>query len=457
MPATEVAELAIGSVICAIGALAIAAAAVRQPRREPAGLWFGIFTLLYGIRLLTDSQLVRELAGPDAAFWQYLDAAITYGILAPALRFAVSLVPGRRHPVVGRVIIGFWGYAAVAFALDLLRGRPGSMLWLNPFAVAVFATALGAVFVSWARAAPWPREVRVAVAGGVVFTAFALYSTFGRGWFAARWDLEPLGLLVFICALGYLVAQRSFDTERRLVAVSRELELAREIQQSLLPRALPERPGLRIAARYLPMQAVAGDFYDAVAGERGGVGILVADVSGHGVPAALVASMLKVAFASEAARAGDPGAVLHGINRTLTGLFDRAFVTACYGFFSEDGRRLSYAAAGHPPLIVRRRGGGVERLEERGLMLAVVPAADYETRTVDLETGDLVVFYTDGLLEAPDASDAFFGDARLDAVLTSAGTVPAETMADRLVDEVRRWSDGPLQDDVTVVVVGVGG
>lgn len=456
MPATEVAELATGSVICAIGALAIAAAAVRQPRREPAVLWFGVFTLLYGVRLLTDSQLVRGLAAPDAVFWLYLDAAITYGILAPALRFAVSLVPGRRRSAIERVITALWGYAAVALALDLLRGRPGTMLWLNPFAVTVFATALGVQFASWARHAPWPREVRVAVAGGIVFTASALYSTFGGGWFAERWDLEPLGLLVFICTLGYLVAQRSLDTERRLVAVSRDLELAREIQQSLLPRALPERPGLRIAARYLPMQEVAGDFYDAVADDRG-VGILVADVSGHGVPAALVASMLKVAFASEAARAGDPGAVLQGINRTLTGLFDRAFVTACYGFFSEDGRRLSYAAAGHPPLIVRRHHGGIERLEERGLMLAVMPAADYEARTVDLDPGDLVVFYTDGLLEAPDAADVFFGDAHLDSVLASAGAVHAGSMADRLVTEVRRWSDGPLRDDVTVVVVEVGG
>ncbi|HEX7086203.1 MAG TPA: PP2C family protein-serine/threonine phosphatase [Vicinamibacterales bacterium] len=456
MPATEVAELAIGSVICAIGALAIAAAAVRRPRGEPAVLWFGIFTLLYGVRLLTDSQLVRDLARPEAAFWDYVDAAITYGILAPALRFAVSLVSGPRRPAIERVIIALWGYAAVAFAVDLLRGRPGTMLWLNPFAVAVFATSLGAQFMSWARTAPWPREVRVAVAGGIVFTAFALYSTFGGGWFAGRWDPEPFGLLVFICALGNLVAQRSFETERRLVAVSRELELAREIQQSLLPHALPDRPGLRIAARYLPMQEVAGDFYDAVADDRG-VGILVADVSGHGVPAALVASMLKVAFASEAERAGDPGAVLQGINRTMTGLFDRAFVTACYGFFTENGRRLSYAAAGHPPLIVRRRRAGIERLEERGIMLAVMPAADYETRTVDLEPGDLVVFYTDGLLEAADATDAFFGDARLDAVLTSTGAVPADVMADQLVAEVRRWSAGPLRDDVTVVVVEVGG
>ena len=113
------------------------------------------------------------------------------------------------------------------------------------------------------------------------------------------------------------------------MALSRELELARSIQQSLLPQRMPEVPGLLIAGAYLPMSAVAGDLYEILPLPGGRLVVVVADVSGHGVPAALIASMLKIAVAAEADRYDRPGDILTGINRTLIGKFERAYVTAC--------------------------------------------------------------------------------------------------------------------------------
>jgi sigma-B regulation protein RsbU (phosphoserine phosphatase) len=112
-------------------------------------------------------------------------------------------------------------------------------------------------------------------------------------------DAEPLGLLALLVSLGRVLAGRALQNEERLVELDKELEIARRIQTSILPQQMPGGPHWDIAARYLPMTAVAGDFYDFLVVDEDRLGILVADVSGHGVPAALIASMVKVAVASQ--------------------------------------------------------------------------------------------------------------------------------------------------------------
>ena len=271
------------------------------------------------------------------------------------------------------------------------------------------------------------------------------------------WRYLDAFMLLFMISVGYFVAQRMVAGERRLVAVSRELELAREIQQSILPRALPETAGFRVAARYLPMSDVGGDFYDFDTQRADRLGILVADVTGHGVPAALVASMVKMAFAAEAERLDDPGLVLTNMNRTLCGRFAGAYVTACCGVIDPRYRTLRYASAGHPAPILRRIDGRVQPLEQRGLLLAFDATARYATAEVALSAGDRVVVFTDGLLEAANAGDEFFGDARLGHLLMAGTTLTPEQFVDQIVAELRRWvgPDTPLQDDVTVVAVDV--
>src|SRR5438046_5862400 len=117
---------------------------------------------------------------------------------------------------------------------------------------------------------------------------------------------------------------------RQLLTIQKELETARQIQLSILPSAVPKIEGLDIAARYIPMTSVAGDFYDFIVVDEKRLGILIADVSGHGMPAALISSMLKIALAGQRSQAGDPAAVLSGLNDALYGKFQGHYVTAAY-------------------------------------------------------------------------------------------------------------------------------
>lgn len=242
-------------------------------------------------------------------------------------------------------------YAATAVAVDLARGTPGSMMWMNPVAVTVNFSVVVAHFVAGLRTFRWTRGAIAAAVGANLFGVLAGYETLlNASPLGPRISLEPFGMLALIGGLGFLVAERVIASERRLAALSQELQTAQRIQRSILPAEVPRSPGMTIAVRYLPMAEVAGDFYDFVRDSEGRIGVLVADVSGHGVPAAIIASMVKVAFAAQAGCAGDPGRVLCGINQILCGKFDLAYVTAAYAFIDAPARKLTYALAGHPPI-----------------------------------------------------------------------------------------------------------
>lgn len=255
-----------------------------------------------------------------------------------------------------------------------------------------------------------------------------------------------------------MAAHRAFANEHRLLAINKELEIARQIQSSILPREIPTMAGLEIAARYLPMSAVAGDFYDFLAPEKNQLGILIADVTGHGVPAAIIASMLKVAFAGQAEHATDPARVLAGLNQALCGKFEDHFVTAAYVFFDLDRRVIRYAGAGHPPILHSNRSNGTTRsIEQNGLFLGMFPEAVYESVELPLQLGDRYVLYTDGLPESRSAVGEEFGLQRCKQFLESNPRLLPGAFADELLREIFRWSarsaGGAQEDDMTLILL----
>jgi serine phosphatase RsbU (regulator of sigma subunit) len=221
---------------------------------------------------------------------------------------------------------------------------------------------------------------------------------------------------------------------------------------------VPRLPGLEIAARYLPMSAVAGDFYDFFTLEGKQLGILIADVTGHGVPAALIASMLKVAFASQSGHAADPARVLSGLNQALCGKFEEHFVTAAYLYVDLGAKIIRYAGAGHPPLLVSNRANGEARsVEKNGFFLGMFPEAEYASLEMRLQPGDRYVLYTDGLPESKNVTGEEFGVVRCAQFMKSSAHLPAAALADDLLREIARWTarvSGSIQeDDMTLLVL----
>jgi phosphoserine phosphatase RsbU/P len=247
---------------------------------------------------------------------------------------------------------------------------------------------------------------------------------------------------------------------KQLRMIQRELDTAREIQFSILPAKIPKIDGLDIAARYIPMTAVAGDFYDFIVVDEKHIGILVADVSGHGMPAALIASMLKIALAAQVDHAADPAQVLLGLNQALCGKFQQLYITAAYVFIDMAKRTLTYAGAGHPPLVLwGDSSAGVRAVEKNGLFLGMFPWATYSSLELPLSAGDWCLLYTDGIPETANHAGVEFGPGRFREFLAAELSSSANQFADRLIEELSLWaarSPGEeLNDDITMVAIHV--
>jgi sigma-B regulation protein RsbU (phosphoserine phosphatase) len=263
-------------------------------------------------------------------------------------------------------------------------------------------------------------------------------------------SIEPVGFLILLIGLGSVALRRALATQRKLIHVEQELSTARRIQLSILPAAAPTLPGVRLAMRYQPMTSVAGDFYDFLVDDHL-LTILVADVSGHGVPAALVACMLKVCFAAQKINASDPAAILSGLGGMLRGSLGGQYVTAACATVDTRSRSITYSGAGHPPsILVREQEREAVLLDQNGLFVGPFPNATYENMSVQFRSGDRLLMYTDGITEARPSDGEEFGDARLrEFLMQSTGTEPNSAL-DRLFQQV---TAGVSEDDLTAVLV----
>ncbi len=244
----------------------------------------------------------------------------------------------------------------------------------------------------------------------------------------------------------------------QLQTLNSELEMARQIQLSILPHSIPKLAGLDIAAHYLPMTSVAGDFYDFIQIDDKHLGILIADVSGHGLPSALIASMLQVALSGQAGHATEPAKVLSGLNHALCGKFTDNFVTAAYVYVDLENNLMRYAGAGHPPMLQWRDSTGkTAQILENGLVLGMIGEARYEALEFLLEPGDRYVLCTDGILEAANSTQEQFGTDRLMSFMKNQKHLGVEPFSQSLLDDLAGWSNQPggqgQQDDITLLVI----
>lgn len=453
--AADLLNAMLGTLFLTLGLAATAASAFRTARQDRTLLWFGLFTALYGARLVGRSHAVHEGLPLSQGTWQIERDVITYVILVPGVLLTASVLDREWR----RVLQALWIVVAVAaagcIAWDIVAGRSGASMGANRIVVVASLVAAIVLVALDMRRRRWTRDAWIVLAGAGVFGAVAAFETIRGGMFG-RIDAEPFAMLVLILCLGYVVLRHVFHSERRIAVVGQELATARRIQQSILPRRPPAVHGLSIATHYNAMAEVAGDFFDFVVTPSGQLGVLVADVSGHGVPAALIASMVKIALAVQENEIHDPGVVLTRMNRALCGRFELAYVTATFAVIDPAAGTLRYAVAGHPSPLLLRAGGRLESLDQRGLVLGFLPDASYSSSVVpDLAGGDRLVFYTDGITEAARADGEFFGDRQFQRVLAGSDWASADRFVPALVDAARRWSGADFADDVTLVVVDV--
>jgi len=256
-----------------------------------------------------------------------------------------------------------------------------------------------------------------------------------------------------------LARERSLraDLTRSWHVLDKELTVVGDLQRAMLPAAPPVIPGFRCATFYAPSARAGGDYFDFFPLGGGRLGILIADVSGHGAPAAVVMAMLRVLLHTAPGALEPPARVLADANRRLAANIPPGqFVTACYAVLDPRSGTLVHAIAGHePPLVLRASGGACEPfVHPSGPPMGPFVDATFEGGTVTLQPGDCVLFSTDGLTEAMDPNGALLGEEKVHAVLESARGASASALRDLLVETVDRHGAGrDLADDLTLLVL----
>jgi sigma-B regulation protein RsbU (phosphoserine phosphatase) len=245
--------------------------------------------------------------------------------------------------------------------------------------------------------------------------------------------------------------------------LDQELQIVGDIQRTLLPSSLPTIDGFELAAHYATSARAGGDYYDFFPLADGGWGIFIADVSGHGTPAAVLMAITHAIAHAQPGTHTPPGSLLDYLNRRLSAAYTRegSFVTAFYAVLDPPSRTLTYSRAGHnPPRLVR--GDRVLSLDEIGsLPLGITEGPAYEQATVALEPGDLLLLYTEGITEAmapspsPD-SHHLFGLGRLDELLLDCAAGPAAKCLERVLRAVADFTENaPPIDDQTLIALRV--
>ena len=444
----DLARLLFGVLIAASGALALLLFLFRIRRRELALLYFGLSAGLYGVRLFIEGS--AGFLDPQ----HRLDLLMTLVAPIPLMLFVAETTGGRWKKAVYWVIGAISVVAATGVVRALMHRDEGLRIINNILVLVIVPLMLPLLFIPLRSP---DRNIRVLRIGFLVLVVFVIYTNLvSVGMVQGNGNLEFIGFTVFLGCLGYVAASRTQRNEEHLLSLSKEMEIARGIQAGLLPERNFSVAGLTAASRYVPASSVAGDFYDFLP-KDGGLGVLVADVSGHGVPAALSASMVKVAIRAQRDWADDPARVLSGLNSILCGNLQGQFVTAGYLYLDPGCGALAYAGAGHPPLLAwRARQKKVECMEENGLMLGIFPEGAYKCMTAALEPGDRFVLYTDGITEAPSMSGEEFGMDRFKNFLAEHAGSPAQELCDALVKHVTAWSGNSSReqhDDLTLIVV----
>lgn len=240
--------------------------------------------------------------------------------------------------------------------------------------------------------------------------------------------------------------------QRRSTEIEQDLALARDIQQGLLLEAAPRLAGWELSAISLPARDLGGDLYDFLPLGGGWHGIMIGDVSGKGLPAALRMAVARTVFRHEARRNEMPALTLAAVNRAVLSEIPHGMVTMLYARLNIDQGELRLANAGHTfPMIVN---GTAHELEISGLPLGVDGDSDYEEAALWLNYGDSVVLYTDGVLEAEDTQGQIYGYERLVALVEANCTLKPRAMVALLLHELRAWSGSRTQsDDITMVVL----
>ena len=447
-----------GSSIFTVGVLALCAHFSSAVMRERILLWFGLFAAPYGLALVCRGILIPQWGGSAEQIIVDLGRVTYLATSIPALLLFQEFY-GQGWRLSSKWLLWIYAVALLGVFFLTIRYEHRRTIQSPGFAL-VILVPLELLIDRLAGYRPPPIKGRPVIFSGLL----VFFLTFSYDRFSTlrvsgeHLSAEPFGFLFLMACLGYVVSKRVAANEAEWISLTGEMRAARKIQAAILPASMPTVSSWSVAARYSPMSGVAGDFYGFPRVLPNSLGIILADVMGHGVAAALIASMVKVAVFNGAERGQSPAKIVQELNRTLCKEASGQLASAVYVELNREGDLARYTAAGQPPpLLWRRAEQRLDPLDSAGLLLGVRREEPYDDNALHFAKGDRLLIYSDGLTEAENGKGESFGDVVLPSFFVLKQNLSAEAFAEELLRSVLAWSvedSRPGQaDDITFVIV----
>jgi phosphoserine phosphatase RsbU/P len=445
----------IGFMYIFLGIIAFLIFALRIRKSEGFIFYLGLLNITYGLKFLNNNPLFQFSELSLSSFW-------VYGMPIVSLIFPIAFILFIRY------FIG-WGWKKSILWLLIYSLLQGVLRIISDYshpARDIYGTTntifgyLAIVVLFLHLFLPKMRknqEVQIISFGLGLYLLAIFYDNMAV--VPIHISFQHPAYMIFNICLIYVAFRRITSTEKAYLAVKQDLETARTIQNAILPETNPKGKGFEVSSAYLPMALIGGDYYDYQLSNKS-IGLLIADVSGHGISAALIASMLKVAFASQINNSRNPAVVLQQINQSLNGQLNNEFITAGYMAIDLENRELTYSSAGHPPMLVYRRNNNeISEINVGGIPIGVNPEATYIETKIQLFVGDRLILYTDGVTDVFNLSGEAMGKTRFIDLIKESKNLIADDTIESILTGINRWTGKKEfeshDDDITLIVFDI--
>jgi len=442
--------------------------------KEKLYIYYVMFTFSMGMYFFVFNGFAYAYFWPNSTYWNDIANPFFMTLsLLTSIRTSIHFLKIQEYSVRIKDILDV---ESVLVLLNLF------LLFLIPYKFAFYyiyiliapvgITILVGTVISLFRNNPMAKFFLLGFSGFIVCSVFIMMNNLGILSGYASPDLMQIasGIAISLLSIGlanryYILKKQNVEIETkyiqinsRLSRIQNELEISKKIHESLLPASLPKIKNARMHAKYLPSGEIGGDFYDIFHSEENHLGVFIADVTGHGVPAALFASTVKFSFSRETELIKEPSKLLANINASLFERIGNNLLSAGYFYLDLQKRRLTYASCGHPPLLIwRKEEKEFIELKPRGRLIGISRDIVLHDTIMKLEVGDRILFYTDGLIECENSNGDQFGEKALYKFAVMNEDMTAEQFSNSLVNSLNEYSATPgrFSDDVTFIVIDI--
>jgi len=425
--------------------------------RSKQNIFIGLFSLIVALRILViNEMLLISFFNPPWSInfrLSYLTVTITPILFC---HFVNSVYPDKIKKYTILTTDLYFGFFTLFVCIAPLHILSSSLVFIQ---LALVYISIRLLIILIKETSKNLKTKRIFYAGLILGFACLINDILFSHQIIKTINSSHFGILIFVVTQSMIAFEEYIIQQQRLVALSHEMNIAKKIQRNILPSEPPRLSGISVDIVYLPVTTIGGDFYHFFEIDNKHTGIFIADVTGHGIPASMIASTVNIAFTLQYNHAAHPDIVLRNINDLLIGKTGNQPITALYCYLDIDHMIVRLSRAGHPyPLYFNSKMGTVEEIKTQGNVMGIWPSSDFHTAQFTIYNGDKIILYTDGLIEIRNKHNHQYNLDKLKKSIIENKHLKGSEFTNTIINEVLQWAGSKenITDDITVITIDVG-